>query len=553
MASLSTGAWAAPGAAPAAKAGPAPAGKAPAAVAPGKTAAKAVHAPGKGGRLVLFVSIDQLRYEDLLLLRDEFGPKGFAGLGRPQQMRYLTTVTETAADHATLSTGAWADIHGVVANKWLEDGKPRQSIDDAACPLWDNPKDGRSAAALRVPTVGDALKLASVGQSRVVTIGNKDRVALLLGGRSADLALFWDDSTGQFTSTTCYTKDAPKWVEELRKTTSAANFLDYVWTPSRPMETLARYSDPEAPGVVPKSKMGERFPHAIGQQDHTTRLFYALRQTPVATTLALSAAKAAIEAYDLGNGNKPDLLMVGIATIDGIGHMFGAHSPERIDGLLRLHDELGAFLTWARARYGDRLEIVLAADHGVQPIPAQSQKLKLEAQVLSRDKLAAKVEDALTKALGTAPGGKGYISFFDPPALSLKRDQAGDLRRAVHLAAEALRTEPGLWRVVETADAANEPEVIRHAIYPGRVADLLLVPRPLYMMLKDEDGADHGSPWNDDALVPFLFEAKGWTVRPAVRGGVLTATQVAPTLAALLEISPPSAAMADPVLEHLGE
>jgi hypothetical protein len=42
-------------------------------------------------------------------------------------------------------------------------------------------------------------------------------------------------------------------------------------------------------------------------------------------------------------------------------------------------------------------------------------------------------------------------------------------------------------------------------------------------------------------------------MRPAFRGGVLAATQVAPTLAALLEVSPPGAAFAEPVLERLPE
>lgn len=515
---------------------------------PAAAAPPAAPRSSKPGRLVLLVSIDQLRWADLLLLKEEFGPKGFAGLGRAQMVRYDTTGTETAADHATLSTGAWADVHGIVANKWLEGGKVRQAIEDPSCPVWERPGDGRSAAPLRAPTIGDALKLATQGRSRVISIGNKDRVALLLGGRGADLSLFWDDQGGLLTSTKCFLPEAPAWVKELRKTTSAGNFLDYVWTPSRPMELLARYSDPEAPGVLPKSKIGERFPHAVGQKDFSQRLFYVLRQTPVATTIALGAAKAAIEAYDLGNAGTRDLMLLGIATIDGIGHMYGAHAPERIDGLLRLHDELGAFVGWLRARYGDRVEIVLTGDHGLQPIPATSAKLKLDAQVLGRERLTAKVEAALSAQLGAAPGGKGYISFFDPPAVSLRHDQVGDVRRAVRIAAEALRDEPGLWRVVETADLHGEPEVVRHAVYPGRSPDLVLVPRPLYMLLKEDDGADHGSHWNDDALVPVLWEARGWSLRPGLKGGVLKATQIAPTLAALLEVSPPGAAFAEPFL-----
>jgi Type I phosphodiesterase / nucleotide pyrophosphatase len=540
----------------AARAAPAPAKPAAAKAAP-KPAAKAAAKPAakasapSPGRLVLFISIDQLRYQDLLLLAPEFGEAGFAGLGRPLAMRYDTAVTETAADHATLATGTWAELHGVVANRWVEGGRYKQAIDDPGCPIWERPDDGRGASALRVPTVGDALKLASAGKSRVVSVANKDRVALFLGGTGADLALFWDDAGGRFTSTTCYAKAAPDWVVALRQEHPISEYLGYVWTPSRPLEQLGRYCDLDAPAVVPKGKVGAKFPHEVGQHDPGQRLWYALRQTPAATTLALSAAKAAVEAYQLGGNGTTDLLELGIASVDGVGHQFGAHSPERIDTLLRLHDELGAFLSWLRGRLGGRLSVVLTADHGLQPIPAQSQKLHLDAKALSRDELSAQVERALTAQLGEAPQG-GWIDNFDPPYLTLKRTGNGDLDHTIHLAALALRKEPGLWKVVETARAlegeGSVPGFARHSLFAGRSGDLLLIPRPLYMLLKQDDGADHGTPWNDDALVPFLAQAPGWSVRPAFEGGVLSATQVAPTVAALLEVSPPAAAFDQPVL-----
>ena len=529
-----------------AKAAPKPA---PAKAASGKPGA--TDRPAQG-RLVLLVSIDQFRYQDVLSLAPEFGPDGFAGLGRSTPLRYETSVTETAADHATLATGAWAELHGVVANKWMEAGRARQSIDDPACAVWERPDDGRSAAALRVPTVGDALKLGTGGRSRVVSVANKDRVALLLGGASADLSLFWDDQGGRFTSTTCFAKQAPDWVEKLRQDHPITEWLTYVWTPSRPPEVLARYADAEAPGMNPKSRIQERFPHPVGQTENGQRLWLALRQTPAGTTLALQAAKAAIEAYSLGDQGEADLLTLGIASVDGVGHQFGTHSPERIDTLLRLHDELGEFLRWLRARLGNRLAIVLTGDHGLQPIPAQSNKYKLEARALSREELGAQVERALAAQLGPAPGG-AYVDFFDPPYLSLKRTGTGDLDHTIHLAAQSLRKEPGLWRVVETARAleqgsVGEPDFVRHALYPGRSGDLLLIPRPLFMLLKNDDGADHGTPWNDDALVPFYSQAPGWALRPQYKGGVLRATQVAPTLAAILEVSPPAAAFAEPAL-----
>jgi hypothetical protein len=82
--------------------------------------------------------------------------------------------------------------------------------------------------------------------------------------------------------------------------------------------------------------------------------------------------------------------------------------------------------------------------------------------------------------------------------------------------------------------------VIRHAYYPGRSGQILVVPRPLWTLKKAADGADHGSPWNDDALVPFFLQAPGFHFRDEPR---FRATQVAPTVSLLLEAAQPAAAL----------
>jgi hypothetical protein len=136
------------------------------------------------GKLLVFVVVDQLRYEDLLVLRDELGAQGFAGLGQPVPVRYQTALTHTAPGHASLATGAWPEVHGVVANRFMDGEKPREAVEDPACPAWGG-KRGVSSAALRAPTFADALKLATRGRSRVLSVGIKDRGALLLAWRSS--------------------------------------------------------------------------------------------------------------------------------------------------------------------------------------------------------------------------------------------------------------------------------------------------------------------------------------------------------------------------------
>src|SRR5258706_13005921 len=88
------------------------------------------------GKLVVLVVVDQLRYADLLWLAPEFGHKGFAGLGRPAPMRYETAVAETAPGHAVLSTGAYADVNGIVGNSFWQGNRYQEAVEDPACPVW---------------------------------------------------------------------------------------------------------------------------------------------------------------------------------------------------------------------------------------------------------------------------------------------------------------------------------------------------------------------------------------------------------------------------------
>lgn len=498
--------------------------------------AGAVAAQPQPGRLVVLVVIDQLRYQDLLWLAPEFGPKGFCGLGRPEPMRYDTAVTETAADHAVLSTGAYADLNGIVGNRFYDGEQRHEAVEDPDCAVWGAPGVGRSAARLRVPTVGDAFKLGTNGAGRVVTVAVKDRSALFLAGTSADLALFFEATTGQMTSTSCYAKEPPAWLAQQWREHPAAEWKDWVWSPLD-AAAVARYSArAETEGAAPE--VGPRFPHRVGQGAVDKQLFQGLRMTPAGTTIALRAARAAVENLRLGDSGTTDLLGVAIAAVDGVGHQFGSTAPERVDAVLRTHAEVGAFLDFLRARLGDRLSILLTADHGVTPIAADERRLRAPGGTIDLDALIQRVNAALDQALGARAGG--WVLAVEGSALFLHQPHPP---RALEVAAEALRREPGLWKVVLPGDLPREPPAVRHAVFPGRSGEILLVPRPLWTLKKPKDGADHGSPWNDDALVPLAVQASGFRLRRD--GRVFDATQVAPTVAALLDTAPPAAALAD--------
>jgi hypothetical protein len=494
------------------------------------------------GKLVVLVVVDQLRYQDLLSVAGELGPDGFAGLGQPVAVRYETALTHTAPGHATLATGAWPSVHGIVSNRFMQGGAPRDAVEDPSCPTWGG-KRGVGAAALQAPTFADALKLATSGRARVLSVGIKDRGALFLAGRSADLVLFWDLDRGELTSTTCYAPGPPAWLAALQRAHPASEWKDWVWTLSRPEAVYARLAE-ERTEIRDLYEIGPSFPHRIGRGEVSPRLFNAIRAAPPSTTIVLRAARAGIDAMELGMRGQTDLLLLSLGGLDYVGHSTGTASRERLDLLLRMNDELGAFLRDLHGRFGDRLAVMLSSDHGATPTPPTAAQAHVRALHLSGAEVSAAIEKALD---GTFGAHKGWVLLMEDGVLGLRRFPGVDPARAAQVAADALQQLPGVWKAATQASISQAPLVMRNAWFPGRSGDVLFTPAPLAAITGAAANvwAMHGSPWTDDALVPLLVRAPGFRLK---RGEALTTTQVAPSAALLLGIAPPSAAFDAPAL-----
>lgn len=489
------------------------------------------------GRLVVVVVIDQLRYADVLAANDVVGAQGFAGLGEPVPMRYRTVGTETATNHATLATGAYAMVHGVVANEVFEDGARKAVVDDPRCPVWGS-KRGRSAARLLAPTFADALKLATAGRARVISIAGKDRAALMLAGRSADLALWIEPGVSGMVSTSCYASAPPEWLSSLNRQHPASEWANWVWTPSRPTQALARLGA-RPPKDVPR--------HTMAELQGKDTLEDGIRASPPGVTMTLRAADAAVRALRLGELDHPDLLLISLSSLDFAGHFFGTLSWERADQLLRIHDELSAFLSGLDRRLGrDRVSVLLASDHGVTASPEDAEPLRIPAGRVRETDVRQAVERALSAAHPRAQV-KHWVADFDPPLLRLAHAADLDAAEVAQVAARAVETVPGVAEAVAFPEVLREPDTspVRHAFFPGRSGDVIVVPRPGFVF----DGpvklaTTHRSPWSDDTLVPFMFRDARFRLFPGLEAG-FEVTRFAPSAAAILGIGPPSAALED--------
>ena len=286
--------------------------------------------------LIVFVVVDQLgaelleRYSDLYQagfrrLMDE----GFSFT----QASHQHAITETAAGHATLSTGVFPSRSGVVANNWDEqwEGGFRSvyAVSDTLSPILGvQGMGGRSPANLRVGGLANWVSNAD-SDARIVSISTKDRAAIPMAGRVKG-EVYWIAGPeslvagrpifGRFVTSTYYRTDYPDWVESYNEEVMAPLFADSVWVSPLTPE-LERRSRPdeasyEADGVH------SVFPHSASEElDNPSPAQYGawLRETPSYDRGTLGLTLRAIDELDLGQRGSVDYLSVSFSQVDYVG------------------------------------------------------------------------------------------------------------------------------------------------------------------------------------------------------------------------------------------
>jgi predicted AlkP superfamily pyrophosphatase or phosphodiesterase len=491
--------------------------------------------PEGAPKLVLFLVVDQVRADYLTRFRPLF-EHGFARLLEESAVftdnHQAHARTETAAGHATLSTGTFPSSHGVVGNYWW-DRATRQDVYSA-----EDPEVGRSARNLKRPTLGDLFK-RSWPESKVFGIGGKDRSAILTAGAQADAAYWYATRTGTFTTSAAYRAEGesePEWLAELHRRKLLDRLFGEEWTPLLPAEEAAKY------GVEPldRGPFSRGFPYSIGSLSVVPdAAFYgAIYSTPFIDGYVVDLAKALIDGEGLGQDATPDFLGVTLSSLDAIGHAYGPDAPETLDALMRLDRSLGELLDFVDQRVGrDQVIVTLSSDHGVGRVPELLQARGEDAgrfgtaQVLCVQRLGQRI----TRELGLEGiDWMPEMGYLDRAALGSRQV---DPERVLDALAQGLLGCPRIERVLKAGELAldSQDEMVRlfaRSYDPERSGDFAVVLEP--DTLATTTTASHGTPYRYDTWVPWLLRLPG--VAPVVVGRTTATVDVAPTLAAFYGI-----------------
>jgi hypothetical protein len=502
------------------------------AAAPGGLHAQYTRPAAERPRLVVFLTIDQLRADYL----DRWAPQFTGGLRRlSTQGSFFTNafqdhaVTETAPGHSVTMAGRFPRSTGILRNS--------AGVEDPQAPLLTSRDAPASPYRFRGTVLMDWIRTRD-GRARGLSISRKDRGAILPMGRAKQNVFWYATSNGEFTTSRYYADTLPDWIDAINARRVPQRLAGQSWTLLLP---ASAYPEPDEVAIENNGRE-HTFPHVLPSD--SARAAGELPYTPWMDRFTLDAALAGLQALQLGRGPQTDILAVSLSATDYIGHRYGPDSREQHDNVLRLDRALGAFIdSLYKLRDSSTIVFALTADHGVTPYP------ELVAQ---RDGKPAPPRYDLSPAVvglrsalrqyrvdTTAVSLDGPLVYVDRAAFAQASvDPEPILRRF----ADIVRSAPGIARVDRVRDLARR-DTVADAV-TRRWLHNIPADSPVEYVITPREGAyaagatiaEHGLPYDDDAHVPVIFY--GPWFRAARFSERALVVDMAPTLAHVVGVPP---------------
>ncbi|ARN73192.1 alkaline phosphatase family protein [Oceanicoccus sagamiensis] len=517
-------------------------------------------------KLVLQITIDGLRPDLLQRSPKQFSKGGFNYLFNQgysyNNAHYLHANTETIVGHTTLATGATPSVHGMVGNVWFDDQAKQlaYNIEDPNAPLLPSREtqqqgeqvdpsqklartQGRSPAAILVPTISDTLIAYYGGQSKNFAVSGKDRSAVAMAGKTGK-AFWFSTNTGDFITSQYYYDQYPQWVVDWNLQRQSESYADKNWDLADKPSSYSLIDKDDRPYEVDLKGYGKTFPHAYGPKNHPllpTRVLVS----PAGDQLTLDFSKALIENEAIGKDSIPDYLSLSFSGVDAVNHFFGPNSLENEEIVRQLDRTLAELFRYIDKTVGlKNTVIVLSADHGMADMPEH-----MTEQGYQVGRLYSEQVEEMANQLGEELYGIKAISrFFFRPYLYLDDKKIAsaklDKSSVLKTIAAKLSLQKGIALAVPrggVSDMQQTPiyQQIENNNHPQRSGDIYIAQAPYWFMFeKGPIAAMHGSPWRYDTHVPIIFAGAG--IKAGNSSRRVHPIDVAPTLAKLLKLSPPA-------------
>lgn len=507
------------------------------------TALPAQAASPEAPRLVVGITVDQLRSDYLNALEARLGEDGLRRLLRQgvvyDQVTFELDRPDAIAAMAVLATGSYPYENGVVAQRVFDlKTLQRHSVFYDNQYIGYNTNDCWSPRGLLSSTLADELMVTSGNRSHIYSIAAEAEQAIIGAGHSANGAFWIDDKTGQWASTTYY-HDFPPFVQRLN-TGGQPLFCDadnQTWTCSS--------TEAEALAIMPHRKVLPYFSHSFRKGGQTQ--YAALKTTPVVNSAIVELAKQFITTYQLGQSDNTDMLQLAFYAGTYLHDKTEVYPSELQDTYLQLDKTLGELFDFIDKKIGlSRTVIYLTGTGNTNTNATEIPGLSLGE--FNANRCTALLNSHLCSLHGSAQ----WVEGFDGDAIYLNHKTIEQHQLQVNTvareAAEFVALFSGVGEVYTQRQLLHEAYTTRivrkrNGYHKQIGGDIIVVLQSGWnMRLSDLHSAQPQARY-DVTPGPFILFAPS-AVTPQRFTTPIEAVHVAPTVARTLRIRAPSACQA---------
>lgn len=500
-------------------------------------------------KLVVCITVDQLRGDYLEYFYNTFGERGFKRLMSQgvvyNNIRFDFNNIDQSSSFATLFTGSNPCFHGIDNNK-VYDFNEKKEVSCLKDPefLGNYTKDNYSPKNFFGSTIGDELKIASKGRSDVFAIAPNAEAAILSAGHAANGAFWIDDYNGKWATTTYY-KGVPWYVDRYNNGVEslAARIDGMVWEPTMPMANYKAF--PYQLDELP-------FRHTFNSKAASS--YANLKTSPFVNKEVTRLAKQFLDNGAFGTRSCPDMLAINYYAGNYRMLMNKEYTTEIQDTYLQLDKEIESLLDVVDKKVGLANTLIVFTGTGYfKSEEDYSDGLVLSGGEFHPDRCVALLNMYLMAIYGQKNWVTGYYNnqiFFDRKVIE---DSKLDLNEIQSKAAEFVLEFSGVQHV--TTDRRlrsgywNENTAnFRQGTHHLKRGDLIIELQPGWKVINN-DTEKPTVVRNNAVITPLIFMGNG--LKPAHIYREVKATEIAPSITHILRIRPPNGSEDAPLFELL--
>ena len=501
------------------------------------------HAP----KLVVCITIDQLRGDYLEYFKGSFGERGFKRLMNEgvtyKHVQFEFTNIDQASAFATIFTGSNPCYHSITGSKRYDFDKEQER----SC-LYDSHYLGNythhnySPKNLLSSTIGDELKLASKGASAVYAIAPEAESAILSAGHAADGAFWIDEYNGKWATTTFY-KSIPKYVDNLNigAGSLSSRLPSMSW---EPMLTAAQYS------VLPYIPDKKQYKYTFNEKE--SGCYPRFKTSPLVNKEVSNLAIQFINSGDMGSRQTPDLLSVTFYAGNFLDVQDKPYTHEVQDIYYQLDKSLGELLDAIDKKVGLSKTLIVVTGSGYYTDNEIIPESNTTGGIFSPKKCTA----LLNMYLRQLYGQKNWISGYYNQQIFLNRktieDEKLDLATIQNKAAEFVAEFSGVQKVttdllLRNGEWNEGTAALKYGTHHIGRGDLIIELQPGWAIESEIANQKTNIKRNNAVITPLIFFGNG--MKPVHTERSVYATEIAPTITNVLRIRAPNACSDLPLSE----